>query len=219
MADYRSITSSRSYFTLERSVSYYIQFDLIADALESTGGEQLRILEIGGSNNILKTSLENYFANNALGHTVTSLDSDPGSQPDIVGDVRRMDLEDDSFDIVACFEVLEHIRFSEAADALRELRRVARNHLLLSLPHASLLMMLAVKLPRARTRFLLLPLLEPFFLKHRHAGEPYDHHWEIGYRGTGMRSIRKLLSDCGLRLRKDFRNPLYPSHHFFALSP
>jgi SAM-dependent methyltransferase len=53
----------------------------------------------------------------------------------VVGDVRKLPLEDDTFDVVVCFETIEHIEDGDAA--LREFRRVLRPDgvLLLSSPN------------------------------------------------------------------------------------
>lgn len=50
-----------------------------------------------------------------------------------VGDIYNIAQPDDSFDLVCCFEVLEHLH--EPDRALIELARVARNHVVLSVPH------------------------------------------------------------------------------------
>ena len=50
-----------------------------------------------------------------------------------VGDIYNIDFPDDSFDVVYSFEVLEHLH--EPDRALRELARVARQHVVLSVPH------------------------------------------------------------------------------------
>ena len=49
------------------------------------------------------------------------------------GSVSELPFEDRSFDLVLCLEVLEHLDQPEAA--LAELRRVARDQLVLSVPH------------------------------------------------------------------------------------
>lgn len=49
------------------------------------------------------------------------------------GDVTSLPFADHSFDVVMCCEVLEHL--DDPAAALRELRRVARRALVLSVPH------------------------------------------------------------------------------------
>jgi 2-polyprenyl-3-methyl-5-hydroxy-6-metoxy-1,4-benzoquinol methylase len=48
-------------------------------------------------------------------------------------DLRSLSFADDSFDLVLCLEVLEHIDDPETA--LRELARVGREHLVISVPH------------------------------------------------------------------------------------
>lgn len=54
----------------------------------------------------------------------------------VAGDVRRLPFADQSFDLVVCLEVLEHI--DEPAPALAELCRVSRRWLLLSVPNEPL---------------------------------------------------------------------------------
>jgi ubiquinone/menaquinone biosynthesis C-methylase UbiE len=50
-----------------------------------------------------------------------------------VGDLREMPYSDNSFDLVVCLEVLEHL--PDPHKGLRELRRVTSAHCLLSVPH------------------------------------------------------------------------------------
>lgn len=51
----------------------------------------------------------------------------------LVGDIYNIPFEDDSFDVVCSFEVLEHLH--DAPRALAELNRVARKAVVLSVPH------------------------------------------------------------------------------------
>lgn len=50
-----------------------------------------------------------------------------------LGDIYNIDHPDDSFDVVVCFEVLEHLH--EPDRALKELARVARHAVVMSVPH------------------------------------------------------------------------------------
>jgi SAM-dependent methyltransferase len=50
-----------------------------------------------------------------------------------VGDIYNIDADDDSFDVVCCFEVMEHLQ--EPDRALAEMARVARRAVVLSVPH------------------------------------------------------------------------------------
>lgn len=54
----------------------------------------------------------------------TTLDIDAARNPDVVGDAERLPFGDDSYEIVICSEVLEHIRHPEKA--ISEMRRVLR---------------------------------------------------------------------------------------------
>lgn len=49
------------------------------------------------------------------------------------GDIYNIPFEDNSFDVVGCFEVLEHLH--DAPGALAELARVARRAVVMSVPH------------------------------------------------------------------------------------
>jgi len=51
----------------------------------------------------------------------------------IVADVRHLPFSPNSFDLVVCLEVLEHM--PDAASGLSELLRVSRDHVLISVPH------------------------------------------------------------------------------------
>ena len=55
------------------------------------------------------------------------------SSPLIVADVRHLPFSPNSFDLVVCLEVLEHM--PDAASGLSELLRVARDYVLISVPH------------------------------------------------------------------------------------
>jgi SAM-dependent methyltransferase len=50
------------------------------------------------------------------------------------GDIANLQFEDDSFDVVTCMEVLEHIPPEVLVAGLAELRRVCRGQLIMSLP-------------------------------------------------------------------------------------
>jgi FkbM family methyltransferase len=215
--EYSRHACSRPYLSLERMASYYYQMDLTLDALESVGGEALRILEVGGSNNILSSCLSSYFAANGQAHEIVSLDLDPSASPDIIGDVREIPLNDGSVDVAVCCEVLEHMPFEDVAIALRELRRVTNGFVILTIPHASLYLSLVARASRRQMRSLLLNVLEPSFIGFKRGRLGWSHYWEIGYRGYPVSRLQSLMSQEGLRIERDFRNPLFPTHHFFML--
>jgi ubiquinone/menaquinone biosynthesis C-methylase UbiE len=177
----------------------------------------LRILEVGGSNNVLKANLANYFKANGLDHEILTLDLDPTAFPDIVGDVRAMPLEDRVVDVTVCCEVLEHMPFEDVGAALRELHRVSRGFVVVTMPHTSVYLASTLRTPRRRVKSLVLNLLEPSFLKFRRRPLEWSHHWEIGYKGYSLTRLRELVRKAGFSIQRDFRNPLFPTHHFFFL--
>ena len=68
------------------------------------------------------------------GTQVTTLDIDPRLEPDLVAPVTDIPAGDDRFDAALCSQVLEHMPFDEAVTGLRELGRVSRLGVVVSLP-------------------------------------------------------------------------------------
>jgi ubiquinone/menaquinone biosynthesis C-methylase UbiE len=109
----------------------------IASLLKATGAE--RILDAGCGEGFVVS----YLLQGNHGLTITGIDCSleaiemarqmvPGVLFD-VGDLREMPYGDDSFDLVMCLEVLEHL--PDPPRGLRELRRVTSAHCLVSVPH------------------------------------------------------------------------------------
>lgn len=53
----------------------------------------------------------------------------------LTGDITNLPFSDGAFDVIGCFEVLEHLRGDGAQQALREFARVTRRAVVLSVPH------------------------------------------------------------------------------------
>jgi SAM-dependent methyltransferase len=71
----------------------------------------------------------------AAGYAPRTLDIDPCAGADYVGSVEATGLPEQSFDLVLCTQVLEHVR--RPAEALQEIRRLLTpgGHLILAVPH------------------------------------------------------------------------------------
>jgi SAM-dependent methyltransferase len=52
-----------------------------------------------------------------------------------LGNILDLPFADDAFDIVGCFEVLEHLQGDQPRQALKEFARVARRAVIMSVPH------------------------------------------------------------------------------------
>lgn len=141
----------------------------------------------------------------------TSVDVAEDLCPDVVGSVLVLPFADKSFDVVCAFEVLEHLPFEQFDTALTELSRVARSHIIISLPHFGPMFSFSMKLPflsEIRIAFKI-----PFYKKHVFNGQ---HYWEVGKIGYPASLIRERLSKHGDIIR-DFVPFNSSYHHFFVL--
>ena len=127
-----------SYDTKKRFISYWHQITELIQLKPSS------ILEIGIGNSLVSNYLKQ------RGYNVTTMDIDPCLNPDIVASIDRIPFTDESFDVVACFEVLEHLPYEKFTISLKELHRVSRRYVVLSLPDATLAYPLYIYIPKLR---------------------------------------------------------------------
>ncbi len=83
----------------------YQRYRLVADVLERLrqGEQPLRILDVGGRTGVLREFLEH--------DDITLVDMEASDERGLVlGDGCQLPFRDESFDVVACFDTLEHIR-------------------------------------------------------------------------------------------------------------
>jgi len=122
------------------------------------------VLEVGVGNKTVSNYLEN------RGIDVTTTDIDPELEPDVVCDVRNLSdkFDGNSFDVVLCAEVLEHIPFEDFRGALDEIRRVTKGGVVLTLPNWGIPFDLRLKIPKTS---LSITLRLPFPVNHKFNGE------------------------------------------------
>jgi SAM-dependent methyltransferase len=190
-----------SYSFEGRFVSYYWQLNEVL-SLEPTS-----VLEIGVGDRVFG----NFIKNNTT-VPYTSVDIAEDLHPDVVGSILELPFADKSFDVTCAFEVLEHLPFEQFDRAVAELCRVARTHVVISIPHFGPMLSFSLKipfLPHLRVAFKI-----PFPKKHVFNGQ---HYWEAGKRGYPISLIRSRLSTYG-KLVHDFVPFESPYHHFFILN-
>jgi len=192
------------YVSLERWNSYYAQ---ICEVIKfKKFKKKIKVLEIGVGTGILARELEN------LGIDVTTIDIDSELSPDIVASITDMSIIDnDSYDLVVAFEVLEHIQFMDISKALLEMERVSRYGIIISVPNVYPYIMFGFKFPLVSVKYMLLNI--PIkFKKDKFDGE---HYWEIGRKNY---SYKKIIQEMGkikkFLIKNEYRLSTCPFHHF-----
>lgn len=182
-----------------RWMSYWYQINTVLEL------KPKNVLEIGVGNK----TVSNYLKNQGL--EITTLDIDEKLKPDIVGDILKIPLGDDSFDVVLCAEVLEHIPFEDFEKGLIELRRVTRKYVVLSLPHFGPPIKLSFKAPLIKEVKVAFKI--PLPIKHKLDG---GHYWEIGKKIYPLAKIKKIIKQY-FKITKEFIPFENQYHHFFIL--
>ncbi|MDD3178668.1 MAG: class I SAM-dependent methyltransferase [Candidatus ainarchaeum sp.] len=194
-----------NYDDILRWISYYYQIDNILKLKPKS------VLEIGVGN---KTTY-NYLKDKI---NITTCDFDKNLKPDIVGDIRNLPIKDKTYDVVCAFEVLEHIPFSDFKKAIKELKRVSKKYVIISIPYSSIYFNNVFKFPLINRifhkRFIEMTIKIPlFFKKHKFNGE---HYWEIGKKGYPIKKIRKIIK-TEYKIIKEESSLLNKYHYYFIL--
>jgi predicted SAM-dependent methyltransferase len=178
------------------------------DEVQSLGFR--KILEIGPGPGVFSLVLR------SMGLDVTTVDIDPALEPDIRGSLTRIPVRDRAFDVACAFQALEHLPFDESLEAMREMRRVARHFIVISLPDAKTLWPYSFHVPKVGEMKFFVP--RPRFKKANHEFDG-QHYWEINKRGYDLKRIARSLEDCaGAKITKTYRVHEYPYHRFFVFS-
>lgn len=193
--------SDLSYDTKDRFLSYWHQIEQVVRRKPE------QVLEVGIGNGFVHRYLRN------CGVPVHTLDFDARLEPDTVGSVLELPFDDGAFDMAVCFETLEHLPFDTFEPALKELRRVARRWVLISLPDVTPYVRLDANLSRRRLAHHLQDLPNPNPRAHTFDGQ---HYWEVGKRGYSLERIVSTVQATGLRVEETLRVFEMPYHRFIS---
>ncbi|MEX0931932.1 MAG: class I SAM-dependent methyltransferase [Candidatus Paceibacterota bacterium] len=165
------------------------------------------ILEIGVGDKVFGSYIKN---NTTISYT--SFDTAEDLHPDIVGDITKpLPFGDTTFDVVCAFEVLEHIPFEQVEGAIREMVRVSKKGIVVSVPHFSHPLKFLLKIPLVKEIAVAFRIPHP--KEHTFNGE---HYWELGKKGYSVERLLTLLKKYGA-IKKHFVPFGYQYHHFFVL--
>lgn len=195
-----------TYMSHGRAYSFAAQLDAVLSV------SPMSVLEVGVGTGICALAMRR------LGFTVTTLDVQAALSPDILGDVRAIPREAQSFEVSSCCQVLEHLPFDQFVPAVRELHRVTRTRLVLSLPDTTRGFECALVLPRiGLKRFsCVIPTRAPNAAWRAERLETMGHYWEIGVDGISARTIVRALRAVGFASIQTFRVRELQWHRFFV---
>lgn len=154
-----------TYDSKRRFCSYWHQIDEVRKLNPSS------ILEVGIGNGLVSDHLKKH------GYSITTVDIDSDLNPDVVASIQDLPFKNGKFEVVMAYEVLEHLPFEEFSVAMQELKRVAQNYILISLPDRNRAYRFQIQLPKIGDIKFLIPI--PTFIKSEHKFDG-EHYWEIG---------------------------------------
>ena len=169
-----------------------------------------KVLEVGKGNGFVSDYLKK------RGIALTTLDCDQTLEPDILGDIRKLPFQDNQFDVVSCYEVLEHLPFSEFNNALKELHRVSSRYVLLSIPQRIKYCLILLQLPFFAKNFKKL-IATPFYRYPKEKISKY-HYWEIDRKEHSKKILRKIIQENNFQIIfEGIPHYLDDWHYFFVL--
>jgi len=124
------------YQRITRFASYYYQIKTILEF------NPIKVLEVGKGSGFFSDMIKK-----ESNIDITVCDFDANLQPDIIGDVRNLPFEDNLYDCVCSFQVLEHLPFEDFEKSISELKRVSSKNIFISLPDDGRYMKIDLKLP------------------------------------------------------------------------
>lgn len=191
------------YDSKERFLSYWYQINEILKL------EPNKMLEIGIGNGFVSRYLR------SRGLNITTMDIDQRLEPNKVGSVLNIPFHEKSFDVVACYEVLEHLPFEKFKEALKEIYRVTSKYAIVSLPDVTPVYRLIFYIPYIGLIQKLIPV--HFMPKRPHVFDG-QHYWEIGKKNFNYELIEDTIEDSKFHILKSFRLKDNPYHRFYILS-
>jgi len=191
-----------SYDSKGRFISYWYQINEIIKL------NPVNVLEIGIGNGFVSKYLKERKVN------ILTLDIDKELNPGIVGSVLDVPFPNNSFEVVACYELLEHLQYENFYNALSEIFRVSKSYAILSLPDASRFYRVYLQIPKIGVFKRLISL--PRFKNPIHKFER-EHYWEVGKVGYPLSKIMKNIRRVEFSIKRTYRIFENPYHRFFIL--
>jgi len=197
---------TENYDSFERFISYFYQKEIVLKYFKNIPNKSKEILEIGVGNGFLSDYLKKQNLN------IQTFDIDASLNPNYVGDLTKLgDIIDKKFEMIVCFETLEHIKFEDVPSVLDQMSTKTDNYLIISIPQVRLYFSLWLKISKIKPLDFLISL--PFPMKHKFDGQ---HYWELGKKGYSIGKFEKILTNKFI-VEDNFIAPLNPYHRVYVL--
>ena len=164
-----------------------------------------KMLEVGIGNGFVS----NYFKRR--GWNITTVDIREITKPDILASVLDMPFDDNSFDLVACCEVLEHLDYEKFPTALSEIHRVTKSDVVISVPDVRRVLELSMYILGIGTARIVIP-----FFGCKKNRQKY-HRWEIDRSEYPLKKIKADIIKAGFKITKTCRARGNLVQRFFIL--
>ena len=148
-----------------------------------------------------------------LGHHVETIDVDEKLQPDIVGSITDLPVEDQAYNAFLCCQVLEHLPWDDLDTALHELARVVSEGGVISVPsNKPTWLLLKHDSKSSGTRRITLGSRRNKPMKVTDG----QHYWELESNRT-TEDFRKKVRAAGLLIEEELQPVEYMYHQFFVV--
>ncbi|MCX5811621.1 MAG: class I SAM-dependent methyltransferase [Proteobacteria bacterium] len=193
---------NKSYDSKGRFVSYWHQINEVISL------NPKNILEIGTGNKFFFNYLKD------RGFDIISIDIDKKLNPKVVGNILDLPFKKSVFDVVTCFEVLEHLEFSIVPKAFGELARVSKKHIVISIPDTERAYRFNIQIPKIKEIKRLITIKR---IRKPRINNEDEHRWEIGIQGYPLKRIINVMKKTFLYIENTYRVFEMPWHRFFIL--
>lgn len=191
------------YLNKGRWSSFWHQLDEVNKLAPSS------VLEIGVGMGMFKQMCK------GLNINVETVDIDAALNPDYIASVTDLPFSDNTYDVTVAFQVLEHLPYEQFPKALRELKRITKRNIIISLPDSRALWRYSFYIPKFGEKSIYIRKPSIRDSEHKFDGQ---HYWEISKKGYHLSRIIKDFEKIDLRLIKTYRVPENTYHRFFVLA-
>jgi SAM-dependent methyltransferase len=176
--------------------------------------EPHKVLEVGPGPGMVTAALR------AIDIEVLTVDVQAELRPDVVASVTDLPFQDRAFDVAMCCQVLEHLPFDRFVPALKEMGRVSRKAVVISLPDCTPYYEIRLRLPKLRNIFWTRSRQRDRDIAYKaRKYEDDGHYWEVGYPEATLAVVEQAISTAGLRLNRSWRFIDNTYHRFFVVEP